>query len=90
VTWGSECAGAELAPRPGAETQDGVGSGMLSAENDEPTAERMSVLYAAAGIDQADTLPWNVYPWYVNRASTAAGRDRVGRRGESDTPHAPG
>ena len=59
---------------PGPMTLGGVGSGMLSTENDDPTAERMSVLFAAAGIAQAEVLPWNAYPWYVNRALTAAER----------------
>lgn len=46
--------------------------GFLSIENDDPTAERQGQLLATAGLDATDILPWNAYPWYINRAPKAA------------------
>jgi hypothetical protein len=40
----------------------------LSRENDEPVAERMSQIYAAVGLSDADVVPWNSYPWNVLHA----------------------
>lgn len=60
---------------PGPATQDGVGSGFLAVENDDPTAERQMVLFESAGISPRQVLPWNAYPWYVNRAPSAAELD---------------
>lgn len=60
---------------PGPATQAGVGSGFLAVENDDPTAERQVVLFEAAGIVPRQVLPWNAYPWYVNRAPSAAELD---------------
>jgi hypothetical protein len=57
---------------PGPATQVGVGSGFLSIENDDPTAERQAVLFAEHGIRDRDVLPWNAYPWYINAAPNAA------------------
>jgi hypothetical protein len=56
---------------PGPATQVGVGSGFLSVENDDPTAERQATLFAEHGIRDRDVLPWNAYPWYINRAPDA-------------------
>jgi mannose-6-phosphate isomerase-like protein (cupin superfamily) len=56
---------------PGPATQVGVGSGFLSVENDDPTAERQAALFAEHGIRDRDVLPWNAYPWYINRAPDA-------------------
>ncbi|RIJ50264.1 uracil-DNA glycosylase [Clavibacter lycopersici] len=56
---------------PGPATQVGVGSGFLSVENDDPTAERQAVLFAEHGIRDRDVLPWNAYPWYINAAPNA-------------------
>ncbi len=41
-------------------------------ENDDATAERISGLFAAAGISADDIVPWNAYPWYINNQPTAA------------------
>lgn len=62
---------------PGPATQevrhDGrVGSGFLCMENDDPTAERTCRLFAAAGIPALEIVPWNAYPWYINRNPKAA------------------
>jgi hypothetical protein len=57
---------------PGPMTQSKYGSGFLCWENDDPTAERICQLSADAGIDAIDVIPWNAYPWYINRAPKAA------------------
>lgn len=62
---------------PGPATQslreDGrVGSGFLCMENDDPTAERIASLFAAVSIPAQDIVPWNAYPWYINRNPRAA------------------
>jgi len=57
---------------PGPKTQSDAGSGMLCAENDDPTAELFSNCLDAAGLDVARTIPWNAYPWYINKSPTAS------------------
>lgn len=52
---------------PGPKTRRGKGSGFLSMENDDPTAERISNLFSSAAIGAREIVPWNVYPWYINR-----------------------
>jgi hypothetical protein len=46
------------------------GSGFLSIENDDPSAERMGQFLDEAGIDYAEVVPWNAYPWYINSDPT--------------------
>jgi hypothetical protein len=48
------------------------GSGFLSIENDDPSAERMGKFLREAGIDYGQVVPWNAYPWYINSDPTAA------------------
>lgn len=60
---------------PGPKTQAGSGSGFLCIENDDPTAERQCQLFAAHGVSPRLVLPWNAYPWYINRAPNAAERE---------------
>jgi len=57
---------------PGPATQLGVGSGFISVENDDPTAERMARLFDRFGIPARVVLPWNAYPWYINASPNAA------------------
>jgi len=57
---------------PGPKTQDGTGSGFICMENDDPTAEAICNHFAAVQIDARDIVPWNAYPWYINRAPDAA------------------
>lgn len=59
---------------PGPKTQDGAGSGFLCIENDDPTAERQVELFELHGIPARSVLPWNAYPWYINRAPRASER----------------
>ena len=55
---------------PGKGTHIDGGSGFLSIENNDETAEAMSVRFAAAGIAISDITPWNSYPWFIDRAPT--------------------
>jgi hypothetical protein len=59
---------------PGPKTRDGIGSGFLCVENDDPTAELQCRAFTAAGIHARDVTPWNAYPWYINRAPNASER----------------
>ena len=52
---------------PGPKTREGVGSGFLSMENDDASAEAIYEYCSRAGIQAADMVPWNAYPWYINR-----------------------
>jgi hypothetical protein len=52
---------------PGPKTRSGQGSGFLCMENDDPSAEAIVGYFSEAGIDPLDILPWNAYPWYINR-----------------------
>lgn len=42
---------------------DADASGLLSWDNDDPTAQMCSELFAHAGIPWADAVPWNAWPW---------------------------
>lgn len=58
---------------PGPATQDGdSGSGFLCVENDDPSAELQCDLLKHAGLAARDLLPWNAYPWYINRKPSTA------------------
>lgn len=57
---------------PGPMTQEGQGSGFISMENDDPTAEAVDNYFANAGIGAMEIVPWNAYPWYINRVPRAA------------------
>lgn len=59
---------------PGPKTQEGTGSSFLCIENDDPTAERQWKLFSEFKIPPRQVLPWNAYPWYINRAPRAAER----------------
>lgn len=69
---GAETRMLSLLRDPGPATQQGAGSGFLCIQNDDPTAERQVRAFAAVGIEAADFLPWNAYPWYINRAPRTA------------------
>lgn len=59
-------------PGPAVVDPENDGAGFLCVENDDPTAARLCALLERARIDVGDTVPWNSYPWYVNRAPSAA------------------
>jgi hypothetical protein len=60
---------------PGPATQDGTGSGFICVENDDGSAELQAVLLDEVGVSPFELLPWNAYPWYINRAPRAAELD---------------
>ena len=57
--------------------------GFLCVENDDATAARLCHLIDGAGIGVGDTVPWNAYPWYINKAPSTsqlgAGADALAR-----------
>jgi hypothetical protein len=57
---------------PGPKSGGVRGSGFLSVENDDQTAERQCAFFSGAGLDAAEVLPWNAHPWYINAAPTRA------------------
>lgn len=60
---------------PGPMTQERGGSGLLCIENNDPTAEAQCALFDEYGILPRWVLPWNAYPWYINRKPRAAEKD---------------
>ncbi len=56
---------------PGKATLDGSGSGFLCIENNDATAEAQCKLFDAYGISPRLVLPWNAYPWFIDRAPNA-------------------
>lgn len=57
---------------PGPKTQTDRGSGFICMENDDATAETISRYFAEAGISAHNVVPWNAYPWYINRNPSAS------------------
>ncbi|MEV6389042.1 uracil-DNA glycosylase [Nocardia xishanensis] len=55
---------------PGPKTRDERGSGMLSLENDDQSAERHLSLVQRSGMLVDELVVWNTYPWYINRKPT--------------------
>lgn len=67
---------------PGPKTNSGAGfdgSGFLSPENDDATAERIAGLLTQVRLSAAECTAWNSYPWYINQppnsGQIAAGLD---------------
>lgn len=51
---------------PGGPRPTAAGSGFISVENNDGTAENCCKAYKAAGLNYArDVVPWNIVPWYV-------------------------
>jgi hypothetical protein len=44
------------------------GSGFISVDNDDRTAESSWKHRVAAGLDETMTLDWNIVPWYIGVA----------------------
>ncbi|MFE6923801.1 uracil-DNA glycosylase [Nocardia sp. NPDC057663] len=61
---------------PGPRTQQDKGSGFLSLENDDPSAERHLGFVTDAGISPTELTVWNTYPWYINRNPASGEIDR--------------
>lgn len=60
-----------LLEAPGAKaTRERGGSGFVSPDNNDGTAQNMWELLAEAGYDRgADVVTWNVVPWYIGSES---------------------
>lgn len=57
------------APGPKA-TRDRGGSGFVSPDNDDATAQSLWELFGEAGINRGiDIVTWNVVPWYIGSAT---------------------
>lgn len=50
-----------------------LGSGMLSADNDDPTAKNVWTAYESSGMPRTLGLHWNAVPWYVGNGKKNAG-----------------
>lgn len=61
---------------PGPATQESLGSGFLCVENDDGSAELQATYLEEAGLSPRVLLPWNAYPWYINRAPRATEVDQ--------------
>lgn len=62
---------------PGPKTQfANEGSGFLSIENDDPSAELLSEIFGNVGLAPSRLVSWNTYPWYINRTPTEGERRR--------------
>jgi len=61
-----------------------VGSGFISRDNDDPTAEAIFHFMAAAGWDRRDTLLWNTVPSWNGTRAIKAGELRAGAAALSD------
>ena len=59
-------------PGPAVADPENAEAGFLCVENNDATAARLCELLERAHIPVSCTLPWNAYPWYVNRAPTVA------------------
>lgn len=60
---------------PGPATHGGPGSdgsGFLSPQNDDPTAERLAALLDRVGLPEDQCTAWNSYPWYINKPPTSS------------------
>ncbi|WP_448072463.1 hypothetical protein [Georgenia yuyongxinii] len=55
-----------LMSNPGPRAAGARGSGFISCENDDPTAQRIATVYADVGLAHAHVVPWNAHPWYVH------------------------
>lgn len=53
-----------LFEKPGPMTSDGRGSGFISRNNDDPTAEATFKFMQQAGIPRKLTVTWNIIPWW--------------------------
>ncbi len=55
-----------LFENPGCNAHAGQGSGFISADNDDPSANNTWHIFKEAGIDRRrDIVAWNIVPWYL-------------------------
>lgn len=63
---GSEARILLLFENPGRRADAAHGSGFISADNDDPSAQNMWGFFREAGIDRRrDIVAWNIVPWYL-------------------------
>src|SRR5215210_1866202 len=63
---GSEARILMMFENPGRRADAAQGSGFISADNDDKSAENMWGFFRDAGIDRRrDIVAWNIVPWYV-------------------------
>ena len=55
-----------LSSNPGPQASGATGSGMLSRENNDGSAARMSEIYETVSLTDDQVVPWNAYPWHVH------------------------
>ena len=68
-----------LFEKPGRMTvADGGGSGFISRDNDDPTAEKTFLFMREAGIPRKLTVTWNVIPWWNGTRTVKAAELREG------------
>ena len=69
-----------LFEKPGPMTADGArrGSGFISRDNDDPTAENTFLFMREAGIPRKMTVTWNVIPWWNGTTNVTAAELREG------------
>jgi hypothetical protein len=65
---------------PGTKAKAGTGSGLLSLDNDDPTARRLREAYERHHIAWVDLLAWNAVPFPTARRGSGAGERRDGAR----------
>ncbi|WP_328690149.1 uracil-DNA glycosylase [Streptomyces phaeochromogenes] len=58
-----------------------TGSGLISVDNDDQTAQNCWMLRAEAGLPYGESVHWNVVPWYLGTADriAAPGRTEIQR-----------
>jgi uracil-DNA glycosylase len=72
-----------LAESPGPAAALEYGSGIISPDNDDPTAERFWRLSHQAGLTRDSYLNWNVVPWYVSpTGKNANATDEDGKKAQ--------
>lgn len=53
------------------------GSGFVSSDNDDPTAENLWHLRHESGLDESKVMIWNIVPWYLGAASRKPTADEL-------------
>lgn len=61
---------------PGTGADAANGSGFLCMENDDPTSLRQREAFQLVGIEPRDLVPWNAYPYFINRKPTTTELER--------------
>jgi uracil-DNA glycosylase len=70
---------------PGPAASPGHGSGFISPDNDDPSAERFWRLSRQADLDRRSYISWNAVPWYVSATGRNANATRA--HGQAALPY---